>query len=352
MKKILVTVFFLLFILTGCNKKVEKYDIEFFDTFDTVINVSLYETNENKAHEDLSYIKQRYVDLHRLFDNYRKYDGMENVYTINENAGIKPVVVDDLLFDLIKRSVKDYNEISKKTNILLGPVTEVWNSYRELYEAEKTKEEVINIKGHALPTDEELEKLKPLLNMDNLILNEKDKSIFLKEKGMKLDLGAVAKGYATEIISKEVEDRGVKSGVISAGGNVRIIGNPLDGRETFKIGVQNPNLNSDENIAAILSLNDTSIVTSGDYQRYFILDGKMYPHIIDPDTLKPADNLKSTTVIFKDSYLCDFLSTAAFLSTPQEIEKLAKKENAQMIWIDKDYNLDSTEKIKASMETK
>ena len=324
------------------NKDGDKQEIEFYDTFDTVVHIAIYTDDDSFAKENLVYAKERYEELHKLFDNYKTYPDLVNVKTINDNAGIKPVTVDDTLFQLIKSSIDDYNNISHNTNIALGPVTKLWNEYRELYEGGKTKEEVIALKGEALPSDAELEKLRPLVNIDKIKLDDEKQTVSL-EKGMELDLGATAKGFATELVAKELEDRGVKSCVISAGGNVRIIGKPTDGRDNFKIGIQNPDLESHDQVLASLNVANTSIVTSGDYQRYFDLDGVRYCHIIDPDTLKPAHEIKSATVIKEDSGLCDFLSTAAFNSTDDEIKELSDKTGAGIVWVDKDMNMKATE---------
>lgn len=324
------------------NKDGDKQEIEFYDTFDTVVHIAIYTDDDSFAKENLVYAKERYEELHKLFDNYKTYPDLVNVKTINDNAGIKPVTVDDTLFQLIKSSIDDYNNISHNTNIALGPVTKLWNEYRELYEGGKTKEEVIALKGEALPSDEELEKLRPLVNIDKIKLDDEKQTVSL-EKGMELDLGATAKGFATELVAKELEDRGVKSCVISAGGNVRIIGKPTDGRDNFRIGIQDPEFESSDHVLVTLNVANTSIVTSGDYQRYFDLDGVRYCHIIDPDTLKPAHEIKSATVIKEDSGLCDFLSTAAFNSTDDEIKELSDKTGAGIVWVDKDMNMKATE---------
>lgn len=324
------------------NKNGDKQEIEFYDTFDTVVHIAVYTDDDALAKESLTYAKERYEELHKLFDNYRNYDGLVNVKTINDKAGQGPVTVDPTLFQLIKDSVDDYKNLSHNTNVALGPVTKLWNEYRDLYEEGKTKEEVIKLKGEALPSDEELEKLRPLVNIDNIKLDEEQKTVSL-ERGMALDLGATAKGFATELVARELEDRGVKSCVISAGGNVRIIGKPTDGRDNFRIGIQNPDMENAEQVLTTLNVANTSIVTSGDYQRYFELDGVRYCHIIDPDTLKPAHEIKSVTVVKEDSGLCDFLSTAAFNSTDDEIKELAKKTDAGIIWVDKDMNMKVSE---------
>ncbi len=110
------------------------------------------------------------------------------------------------------------------------------------------------------------------------------------------------------------------------------------------------NLESPDHVLVSLNVANTSIVTSGDYQRYFDLDGVRYCHIIDPDTLKPVHEIKSATVIKEDSGLCDFLSTAAFNSTDDEIKELSNKTGAGIVWVDKDMNIKSTENASKYMD--
>ncbi|MBU5669730.1 FAD:protein FMN transferase [Peptoniphilus sp. MSJ-1] len=327
---------------TATKGEVKKYNIEFYDTFDTVIDIAIYSDDENFANENLKYAKKRFQELHMLFDNYKNYDGIINAKSINDDAGTKPLIVDLTLYNLIKFSVDNHNNISHKTNIAMGPVTGLWNSYRTEYEGGKTKEQVVEKFGQAIPTEAELETLRPYTNISNIKLNDDKKTVEIN-KGMSLDLGATAKGYATEIVARELEERGVKSALISAGGNVRAIGSPGDGREFYKVGIQNPTMDPNNPTSVILNLKDMSAVTSGDYQRYFEVDGVRYCHIIDPDTLQPSGNLKSVTVIAKDSGLCDFLSTACFNSTEEEIKEIAAKTNTAIIWITEDNELKYTE---------
>ncbi|MGI5948732.1 FAD:protein FMN transferase [Peptoniphilus sp.] len=354
MKKIKIAFLaFLLIFVTGCSKKeakVERYTSQFYETFDTVVDVTIYSDDENFAIENLKYTEDRFKELSMLFDNYKSYPNLANVKTINENAGIKPVVVDDVLYELIKESIDNYHNYSKKNNIALGPVIDTWNAYRDLYDEGRTKEEVKAVTGSYIPDKEMLEGFKNDLNVDNIKLDDEEKSVYI-DSGMKIDLGATAKGYATELVAKELEERGVKSCIISAGGNVRVIGEPGDGRDTYKIGIQNPDLSSSNKAIAVMRLKgDVAAVTSGDYQRFFEVDGVRYPHIIDPDTLEPSHRIKSLTVINKDSALADFLSTAGFNSTNEEIEKLSILTDSGIIWVDEKGDLHYTKNAEEYLE--
>lgn len=360
MKKLKIALLALLIIfMSGCAKdekkalsdeNVEKYTAQFFETFDTVVDVTIYSDDEEFAEENLAYTEKRFNELTKLFDNYRSYPNIVNVKTINESAGISPVEVDDELYELIKESIDNYHNYSKKNNIALGPVISVWNAYRDLYEDGNTKEDVIKEAGTYLPEVKDLESLREYTDIDKIKLDDENNSVYL-EKNMKIDVGATAKGYATEIVAKELRDRGVKSAIISAGGNVKIIGTPTDGRDSFKVGIQNPDLDSDKSAIVAMDLKgDISAVTSGDYQRFFEVDGKRYCHIIDPDTLEPSSRIKSLTVINEDSSLADFLSTAGFNSTDKEIEEMAAKTNSGIIWVDENYDIHYTKEAEQYIE--
>ncbi|WP_071026578.1 FAD:protein FMN transferase [Peptoniphilus raoultii] len=357
MKKILYVLILLIF-LTSCSKKevmpennleekekslqIQKYESTFYETFDTVINICIYSDDSKKANEDLAYAEKRFKELNQIFDRYHSYDGINNLKTINDKAGKEAVVVPDPLYDLIKKSIDAYYNISNKNNIAMGPIVDIWKKYMDLYIEGKTREEVIEILGYALPPKEELESKRKYIDMEGIILNEEKKSVFLKYENMALDLGSVAKGYATEIVGEELRERGNNSLLISAGGNVKLVGGPVDGRDLFSIGIQNPDLNDENTVSLVLKCKNTSVVTSGDYQRYFDLDGRRYPHIFSCETLEPYDRIKSATVILKDSGTCDFISTAAYLSSDVEIMELSEKTGAEIIWIDQNYEIKGT----------
>lgn len=331
-----ISLVFMMLFLVSCTKgeEYEKYDIEFFDAFDTITQIVIYEKDEKFAGKELKNMQKDFESLHKLFDKYNDYEGINNIKTINDNAGIKAVVVDEKIYNLIEDSIDHYNNISTKTNIAIGPAVDLWNEYRDLYEEGKTKEQVEEKMGSYIPTDEELNSLREFMNMDDIVLNKEEQSIYLKKKGMQLDVGSIAKGYATELVAQEAEKRGITSALISAGGNVRIIGSPKNGRDYFSVAVQNPyKKEKEENpYLTVLGTNENSVVTSGDYQRYFTVDDKRYCHIIDPDSLKPERIYRSVTIITKDSGLCDYLSTALFLSSYEEGLKICEDLGVEAIW--------------------
>lgn len=325
---------------TDENVKYEKYSSTMTGAFDTVIQSTVFEKDEETAREYLNYIEDRYMELHKKFDSFNNYDGIVNVKTINDNAGVGPVKVDDEIFDLIEFSLNASEKYSHKTNILVGPLTELWTKYRYAYayddqltmpseEEMKAKEaEVTAMFGSPIPTEDAIKSILNNLSKSSIELDPQNKTVFLKQKYMKLDVGSVAKGYASEMIKRELEDKGVTAALISAGGNVVSAGDVTKVREPgnqfYTIGVESPdgkNFEKFDGIVAKLKITNESVVTSGDYQRFFEAEGKRYCHIIDPDTGYPANYWRSVTVVVNDSGLADFLSTSLFAMSPSEVEE-------------------------------
>lgn len=341
MKKIITILCLLL--LTACgnsNSEMKKYEVQFFDAFDTVTTFQVYDNNQKQANEYIEKMRNEYFRYNREFDRYNNYEGINNLKTVNDNAGKKPVKVTDDLFDLIELTLEREKTISSKVNIAMGPAIDLWSRYRDAH-LDGGESEALFKYGHALPTQEELDALKPLMDTSKIILNKEQKTVYI-EKGMVLDLGAVAKGYAAEKIGEYARELGVKAALISAGGNIKIVGNhPL--KESFVVAIQNPYDNTDkEDFLTVLDVNDTSVVTSGDYQRYFEYQGRKYHHIIDSQTLYPSEMYNSLSVITKDSSLCDFLSTALFLSSEDEIRQIAEAQGVEVIWNNLDGELKET----------
>ena len=152
-------------------------------------------------------------------------------------------------------------------------------------------------------------------------------------------MGAVAKGYVADAIAEELKKLGMNSGLVNLGGNVAAIGNPPN-KTAWSIGIQNPDNND---IIDKVNINDLSAVTSGNYQRYYIVDGKRYHHIIDPATLMPADRYKSVTVIHPNSTVADMLSTSLFILPYEDGVALAEQYNAQAMWVNNDNTISATD---------
>jgi len=344
----------LLVLSTGCSNwagfsggKYHKYTYEFIGTFDTVIQFMGYAENEKQFEELAKKGQARFEELHKLFDIYNIYDGINNIKTINDNAGIKPVEVKQEIIDIIQFSKEWYDKMGGVVNIALGPVLSIWHTYRE-----EGMRDPANAK---IPDIVLLKKAELKTDIKKVEVDAVKKTVFLKETGMSLDMGAVAKGFATEIVARELEAAGYTSFIISSGGNVRVVGKPLDGtRSKWGIGIQNPDGNAiipEGEALDTVFVTDTSVVSSGDYQRFYEVDGKRIHHLIEPSTLMPANYYRAVTVMTKDSGQADFLSTTVFLLPYEKSRELVESlDGVEALWIMQDGSIAVTDNMKKSMK--
>ena len=298
--------------------KKERYNAQFLDVFDTVSMEIGYEASE----EDF---KSRYKDSHdlllkehQLFDIYNDYEGINNIKTINDNAGVAPVKVDAKLIELLKWGKEIYTLTNGKLNIAYGAVLRLWHDKREIGMADPEKGE--------LPDEEALKEAAKHTNIDDVIIDEEAGTVFLKDPEMSLDVGGIAKGYATEDAAKLIEGAGSDSFMLNLGGNLRAIG-LKDNKEKWVCPVENPTYRDNQTgdqYAIVTYLDNASLVTSGDYERYYVVDGERYHHIVDPDTMYPARYHRSVTILTHDSALADALSTALFCMSVEDGKALIK----------------------------
>jgi thiamine biosynthesis lipoprotein len=341
-KKLLLIIISLLISISACsnesNSGYTKYSYEFLGTFDTVIQIMGYAKNADEFEIMAEICQERFVELNKLYDIYNDYDGINNVKSINDNAGIKPVEVQQEIIDLILFSKEWYNKTNRKCNIAMGSVLSIWHDYRE--------KGINNPEEAEIPPLEILKEAMKFTDINKVIINDDNNTVYLEDKNMRLDVGAIAKGFATEIVANELIDKGYTSFIISSGGNVRTVGEPMDrSRKKWGIGIQDPDGNpNDPNEPSldILYINDQSLVTSGDYQRQYEVDGKMYHHLIDPDTLMPAEYFRSVSIVANDSGIADFMSTTIFLTPYEEGRRLLENLGIDAIWVMKDGTVQAT----------
>ncbi len=250
---------------------------------------------------------------------------MNNVKTINDSAGIAPVMVDEEILDMLELSLEEYELTDGRVNIAMGSVLSIWHDYREMAKAYPENAQV--------PDMDMLLKAAEHTDIHLMEIDREESTVYLPDKDMKLDVGAIAKGYAAQRISEKLEAAGVTSALLSLGGNVETIGAKGDGKP-WRVGIQNPDPSGGQSYLHALDLEDMCLVTSGTYQRYYEVDGVRYHHIINPDTLMPWDEYLSVTILCKGSARADALSTAVFNMKLEEgrafIESL---EDTEALWI-------------------
>lgn len=306
-------------VLTGCGlsaspdadgagedsgAKLEKFSGYVFEAFDTVISVTAYCESQEDFDRLMDTAQSEFLRYHRLYDIYFTYPGMNNLRSINDNAGISPVEVGPEIIDLLLFSRHIYEQTGGKVNPAMGSVLSIWHTVREYNNAVPGTDAI-------LPDFDELRAAAEHCRMDDVVIDEAAGTVFLADPEMSLDVGAVAKGFATERVVHTLSEMGFEHFVLNAGGNVRCFGTKPGGKD-WNVAVTNPGLPGYGESIGTVSVPCGSIVTSGSYQRFFAYEGRRYHHIIDPDTLMPEDRYLSVTVITEDSGFADALSTSLF----------------------------------------
>lgn len=306
---------------------------------DTLISVKVYGNDPEtlKKAVDAAYAEMRRIaELSDGFPQpgtaaYRSSD----VCRINAQAGKNPVRVDgDILAMLLL--AKKYNELSEGAfDVTVGPLMDLWG---------------FGGNNPHIPSPDQIQAALAYVGSKDLVLNEQDQTAFLRRKGMKLDLGAVAKGYATEKALQALQNMGIKKALIDAGGNIRVLGQNAH-NTPWRIGIKDPR--KSDAIVAVLPLVDTSAVTSGDYYRFFESGGKRYHHILDPRSGYPASRNMSVTVVTKDAGVADILSTVFFVHSPEKaLEMAGKMAGVELFLVTADGRIRHTPTLVGKIEVK
>lgn len=310
------------------GNRLERYEGQFFDSFDTVTVITGYAKSQEEFQKQTELLQKKLNYYHELFDIYHTYEGINNIKTINDAAGKEAVEVDQEIITLLKLGKEMYQETEGKVNIAYGSVLSVWHEYREQGTADP---------GEAkLPPEELLKSQSDHTDISKIIIDEEASTVFLQDKDMSLDVGSIGKGYAVQRLAEYAEEMGMEHLLISVGGNVCAVGNKADGKP-WRVGIENPDLESGQSYVGAVDLADCSIVTSGNYQRFYMVEGKRYCHIIDPDTGMPSEYFPSVSVMAEDSGKADALSTSLFNMEVQEGLALVESlPGVEALWIMED----------------
>ena len=312
-------------ILAACSPSLTltRFQAGFLGTFDTYIDVMLYAGSRQEFSEHFTFVRETFEHYHALFDIYNEHSGLNNLRTVNDNAGIAPVAVGQEIVDLLSISQQAYYDTGGALNIALGPVLSIWHDYRlrGLEDPDNTM----------IPPYSALRAAYELSIMSDVIIDGQAGTVFLANAGMSLDVGATAKGFTVGRVAEMLRERGVTSAIISAGGDVVTIGeSPVNGGRPWNVGVRNP---LDRRVIDSVLVRDMAAATSGGDQRAFVVDGVAYNHIIDPATLMPATGFAAVSVIHEDMMTAEILSTALFILPLNEGLRLAEDFGAAAIWV-------------------
>ena len=330
-KRLLSLMLAALLALSGCSARAEdegpkRYEASFLTLFDTVTTVVGYARREEDFRVAAQELHDQLLEYHRLFDIYNSYEGVSNLKTVNDGAGGAAVQVDRRIVDLLLFCRELYEDTGGRVNVVLGSVLSLWHEARNAG--------VEDPEHAALPGAAALAEAGEHTGFDALVIDEAASTVRLTDPAARLDVGAVAKGYAVEQVC-----RNAPAGLlISVGGNVRATGPKPVENAPWVVGVQNPDGEKGDYLHTVY-VQDVSVVTSGDYQRDYTVDGVRYHHIIDPDTLYPAARWRAVTVLCPDSGLADALSTALFTLPQAEGQALLDRCGAEAMWVDLDGEL-------------
>ena len=323
MKRLFLSLLALCLFLSGCAGTMQpqkQYTATFLDLFDTVTTIVGKAESKEIFQEKAQVIHDQLLPYHQLFDIYSDYDGITNLKTVNTNAGIAPVTVDQKIISLLLDCKKYCVATGGMVNTAMGSVLQLWHEART--------EGIDDPKNTKLPDSNALKNAALYTDMNTVIIDKSASTVYISDPNVQLDVGAIAKGWAVQ----QVAESAPAGLLISVGGNVFATGPKDENGTPWVVGIQDPQ--GGDKYLHTLNITSGSVVTSGDYQRAYAVNGKLYHHIIDPETLYPSEYWRSVTIVCADSGLADALSTALFLLPYEEGLALLKQFDAKAMWVD------------------
>jgi thiamine biosynthesis lipoprotein len=289
---------------------------------DTLVTVTVVADSDKKAD---SAIEKAFSAIERFGDKIDFFKETSELSAINRNAGIAAVKVSPETLGVIEQAVYVAEKSDGAFDPTVGPEIGLWDFAKKIR-----------------PSDEEIKKNLPLVGYRNIVIDKKKSTVFLKEKGMKIDLGGIAKGYAADLAVDVLRRDGISAGIVANAGDISTFGLKPDGKR-WNVGIKNPRQKGEaDELIAKAALSDKSISTSGDYERYFISEGKRYHHLLDPRTGYPAGLSRSVTIITDRAAFTDAFATAVFVLGPDKGMKLLRETGMDGIIIDTDGGIQTT----------
>jgi len=290
MRRSLYSILLVLVFFTSCTKTEDNPQAQSFIMLGTVCRITIYDKPTEEA------FSAAFSRIREIEQKMSLHSETSEIAKINAASGKEAVQVSEETFRVIENALEISHLSEGAFDITIGPLVKAWGIGSE----------------HARkPSDEELASLLPLIGYDMVELDRETRTVFLTKAGMALDLGGIAKGYAADEAARVLRSFGVERAIINLGGNVLTLGKKQDGT-LWRIGIQDPESSRGE-YAMIVQLDDTSLVTSGPYERYLLLDGEFYHHILDSKTGYSIDSdFTSVSIITKNSMLADALSTSVY----------------------------------------
>ncbi len=327
--------------LSGCSKqdKIYKESRIVMDTFCTITVVSPSQERAGEA------IEAGFAEIKKLEGLLNYFSPESEITAINRAAGNRPVKVSQETLEIVKKAVKTAYATDGAFDPTIAPVIKLWKFSRQT-------------PNPSIPSRNIIKNALRLVNYKKVKINAADSEIYLEEKGMEIDLGGIAKGYAADRAVEVIRAKGIKSVLVAIAGDIKGVGLRPD-MQPWKVGIQNPRPKDNkaekpwEDIFATLYLRDKAISTSGDYQRFFIKDGKRYHHIINPKTGYPAESgLISVSVVAPEGYMADSLSTGILILGSDKGIALLESMSIDGIIVDTNKKIFLTKNLKGKINIK
>lgn len=333
---LIVSVIVLAIVLLGGEYKPKTKTLYgYFGTADTCTIICYKNDSERLFNSRCTEVESLVEKYHKLTDIYHEYDGINNLKTLNDSAGGEPIKIEKELMEMLIYAKKIYYLTEGDVNIAMGAVLSIWHEYRA------------DGFGNKLPPMEMLSDAAEHCDIESLVLDEENMTALITDPEASVDVGAIAKGYATERAARLLKSMGADGYALSFSGNIRTIGEHPDD-ELWSIMIRDPFATS-STYAREIKAPEGAVVTSGGYENYYTVDGVRYHHIINKDTLMPADFFASVSVYHADSGFADCMSTALFNMSYEDglalIER-AKEQgygNLTVYWVTLDGNIISNE---------
>ncbi|MBO7309883.1 MAG: FAD:protein FMN transferase [Clostridia bacterium] len=313
--------------LFSCTVTKKKYSDTVFDVFDSFASITVYEASKSDYEVYLEVFKAKAFKYHHMFDIYNEYEGEVNLCTINNNASNAPVEISGDMMEFLEYATHMNRVTSGYTSITVGALTSVWKTA---------------IKEGVLPEQETLDEAAKHIDISLLELDLISRTAYFHDSELKLDAGALAKGYAANEISNALIEAGCESFLIDIGGTVCGFGQKRN-FSNWTAGIKSPT--SDKDIGVSINISGKALSTSGSYQRKANINGVTYHHIINPFTKYPENNFLSVSVICSSAADADALSTALFSMTQEEGLALANTLGFEAVWINADESIITTQGI-------
>tara|TARA_B110000305_G_C19435525_1_gene638712 strand:- start:377 stop:1321 length:945 start_codon:yes stop_codon:yes gene_type:complete len=291
-------------------------------------DITVVASNEKEGNK---YIDSAIFEIARIEKLISSWDVNSETSLINKLSGIKPIKVDKELFDLIERSIAISTLTNGAFDISYASMDRIWNYDGTMRE---------------MPSEEKISSSIKKVGYQNIIIDKEAQTVFLKLKGMKIGFGAIGKGYAADKAKALLIEKGVKAGIINASGDLNAWGKQANGRD-WMVAITNP-LNKNK-VFSWLPINDSAIVTSGNYEKFISFNGIRYSHIIDPRTGYPSTGIISTSIMTSNAELADAISTSVFvMGVETGLDFINQLKGVDCIIIDEQNKIHTSNNIKLS----